>query len=209
MKLYLTIILLVFVFTSCKEEKTNLPNVEAVETVLGTTDSITDTVEDVVTIDLNSKLRDKVTRLSKLKHNYIIKEFVEVDVKRSMLIGQLARLSSRTYLEEMFKDVSIEVLKKDLYSTQECFVKGTKAMNINSNTYPRARLVEYIFKTEEAAKQSFDALKAIKRKGSVWMQISKSPDILFLEDNRIYFVRTGGMYMLDIYKQIEAELKLK
>ena len=209
MKLYLAIIILVFVFTSCKEEKTSLPNAKAVESISSSTDSVIDIVEDAVIIDLSSKLKNKVTRLSKLEHNYVIKEFVEVDVKSSMLIGQLEQLSKRTYLAELFNDVSIDILKKELYTAQECFVKGTKAMSPNSKTYPRARLVEYIYNTEEAAKQSFEALKAIKTKGSIWMLISKSPDILFLEDNRIYFVRTGGMYMLDIYKQIEEELKLK
>lgn len=209
MKLYLTIIILVFVFISCKEEKTSLPNVKAVETTLSTTDSVINIIEDTVTIDLSSKLRNKVTRLSKLEHNYVIKDFVEIDFESSMLIGQLERLSRRTYLTDMFKDVSIEVLKKELYAAKECFVKGTKAMKPGSKTYPRARLVEYIYNTEEAAKQSYEALKEIKTKGSIWMLISKSPDILFLEDNRIYFVRTGGMYMLDIYKDIEVELKLK
>ena len=80
-------------------------------------------------------------------------------------------------------------------------------MRTNGDTYPRVLIEEYIFNTPKAANAVYDMLMKSKTGSRLWMYISKAPHEVFLEENRVYFMRSGGFYMMEIYKDILKNLK--
>ncbi|OEK09586.1 hypothetical protein A8C32_12850 [Flavivirga aquatica] len=160
-------------------------------------------------IDLKSRLNNKVQRLSSLKSNYILKNIKLIKIKNSILIGQLENLSEFEFTPKEIKSLNIKKIKNSVYETRQCFVKGTKTIISKGDTYPRATIVEYIFNTEEDALKTFEQLNELRKDKSIWIHVSKSPNSMFLEDNRIYYILSGGWYMSGIYKEIERKMKLQ
>ncbi len=181
-----------------KEEKTSIENVDTIKKKDITFDGkITQTSLE---LDLESRLEFKAKSLSKL--NYIIKKIEIIETKRTRLISGLERL----YKSEKLKQQEIENL---IFESHSAFLKGTLVINEDKNTYPRVNVEEHIFKDKKSAKEAFIFLNDLKKINSIWYNISKEPSSLFLEENRLYFVISGGWYMMDIYKEVEKELKKK
>lgn len=198
---------LLLLFFACKEKVNSIPEKEQAPKVLK--DSIEQHLnshesEPQKTVDLSSKLAEKVARLSQLEHNYQLKNLDTVSANKTMLLRSLKYLKNLN--DTLVK--AIDLTKFDeVHEFQKAFLKGKKPMYPDDNTYPRVHIEEYIFKTSEAAQKTYDMLVASKTDGRLWMYISKSPHDFFLEENRIYFVVSGGFYMMEIYKDIVEKIK--
>ncbi|WP_046755313.1 hypothetical protein [Kordia jejudonensis] len=210
MNIFTTFYLIIFLvlFSACEEKGKVIPNKEPQQEVLK--DSVSPKVnshesESIKKVDLTSKLAKKVARLTTLEHNYEVKNLDLVAHEKGMLLSKLIYLKKLN--DSMLKDIDINLFKSNLHEVRKSFLKGTKPMNPNGNTYPRVHIEEYMFKTSESAKATYDMLKKSKPNGRFWMHISKSPYDLFLEENRIYFGSSGGFYMMGIYKDIFEKIK--
>ncbi|MEM6718232.1 MAG: hypothetical protein AAF611_02855 [Bacteroidota bacterium] len=207
----LSIVLLVFVLVfSCDsnmKKKTPSEVKEASESVKDSSAHIkTSHVSDTIkSIPLNSKLKEKVTRLHSLEHNYQLKSLDSVTPQKSLLLGNIKRIQKRE--DSLTKHINIAQFERELHQIQKAFLKGTKPMRPNGNTYPRVTVEEYIFKTSETAKAIYNSVKASLSNHRLWTYVTKSPHELFLEENRMYFMRSGGFYMMEIYKDIFEKIK--
>ena len=138
-------------------------------------------------INLQSYLKNKVERLSKLENNYIIKNFGLIDIERTRLIGGLERfVKSEFNKPKEIENINIDKIKSQIHESRFSFVKATKSMKPDGNTFPRAKIEEYIFKNQREAKQVFESLSELREIDRIWYRISKEPNSMFLEDNRLY-----------------------
>jgi hypothetical protein len=154
---------------------------------------------------LTSKLEEKVTRLSQLEHNYQLKSLEVVPPEKTLLLGRLQRILKRK--DSLAKKIKLSAIKSGIHEIRKSFLKGTKPMQPNGNTFSRVTIEEYIFKTTESATTAFETLINTKKNGGLWMYISKAPYELFIEENNIYFMSSGGFYMMAIYEDIFEKIK--
>lgn len=159
----------------------------------------------VKSVQLTSKLKEKVTRLATLEHKYQLKSLEEVTQRESMVLGGFLRVLPLR--DANVKEIDTIAFKKYVHTIHKAFLKGKKPMRPNGNTYPRVTVEEYIFKTPENATAILNMLKKSESDAGLWMPISKAPYELFLEENRIYFMSSGGFYMMEIYKDIFEKIK--
>lgn len=200
-----SLLIISFMF-SCKKEikhKTNiLQNKE--ENILTKKNSIISVEKE----NYESFLEIKVKRLSKLKYNYILKKIDTLEIHKSTLIRGLDWLCESEHLfYNEIDNLNIENFKSEIYRSNSAFLKGTIAVGPVENTYPRVTIEEYIFKNKKSATKAFNFLNSIKKINHIWYKVSKAPNSLFLEENRLYFIISGGWYMMDIHQEIGEELK--
>lgn len=207
MKIHATffIVLLLILFSACEQKTKAIPNKSEKEVV---TDTIVSkevhSHESEKNIDLSSRLEEKVIRLSQLKHKYQLKILEVIPAEKTIILGGLQRVLK---LKDTIKSIDVSLFQNGLHEIRTSFLKGSKPMSPNGNTYPRVTVEEYIFKTPEAAKLTYEMLINSKGKSSVWTYVSKAPHEFFLEENRLYFVGSGGFYMMEIYKDIVAKIR--
>ncbi len=205
------IVLLLFLgFLSCDVNSEKNAEKTGKKTIETSKDTISPKVnahesEPIKKSDLTSKLKEKVARLATLTHNYQLKNLDVVSLEKTVLFGGLQRIIKLR--DTMHKKIDLAVFKSGLHQVSSSFLKGTKPMQTNGNTYPRVTVEEYVFKTLESAKMTHEMLMNSKGKSSVWMYVSKAPYELFVEENRLYFVSSGGFYMMDMYKDIVEKIK--
>jgi hypothetical protein len=128
-----------------------------------------------------------------------------VIAEKSVLLGSMHRVKSLR--DSLTQHIDFNLFESELHQIQKAFLKGTKPMRTNGDTYPRVLVEEYIFNTSKAANAVYDMLMKSKTGSRLWMYISKAPHEVFLEENRVYFMRSGGFYMMEIYKDIFEKLK--
>lgn len=194
-----------FMIFSCASDTNKKPSTNNKETRKELKDTSRKKEAKVVQekVDFSSKLKEKVMRLATLEHKYQLQRLDTVLPEKTQLLGGLQRVSK---LRDSIH-IDLNLFTRELYQIQKAFVKGSKPMQANGNTYPRATVEEYIFKTAEHTNAIFEMLETSKKQGTYWMYISKAPHELFVEENRLYFMSSGGFYMLDIYKNIVEKLK--
>jgi hypothetical protein len=210
MKSLVTFFLIVIVFTlvSCNQEAKSVPEKHSKK------EKIIDTIvpkkvvshesETIKKVDLTSKLEEKVKRLAQLEYNYVLKSLDTVPPQKTMFLGYLEYISK--LVDSTSKAIDFKFIKNNIHEIRKAFLKGTKPMRPNGNTYPRVTIEEYIFKSHESAKTAFETLMKSKKNSRLWKYF-KSPHELFLEENKIYFVNSGGYYMMEIYKDITGKIK--
>lgn len=138
-----------------------------------------------------SNFKAALESLSTLKYQYAIKDLEEVEASRALVISSIKRLNP--YKERQKKPLIPEIPTKDIKTVQKAFVKGEK--EISKNTYPRAGIEEWEFKSIEGAEKVELLIDKIKKEYH-WDEISKSPITYWRMDNKIYFVTPGGFFML-------------
>ncbi|MBC8755365.1 hypothetical protein H2O64_11810 [Kordia sp. YSTF-M3] len=206
------LIAILFTFVSCNQKtKTVHKKTQEKETTTKLTDTIVQQKvvshesETIKKVDLKSKLEEKVARLSQLEHNYQVKSIAIVHPEKTLLLGRLQH--ALKLKDSLAKEIDLASIKKELHEARKSFLKATKSMTPNGNTYPRVTIEEYIFKTQESATTAFETLMDSKKNGGLWTYVSKEPSVLFLEENKMYFVNTGGYYMLGMEKDIAEKIK--
>lgn len=204
MKKIASFILVIFLvlFSSCNKKKAIIPEKEQQKEVLK--DTFIHQSVILYKVDFSSKLKEKVMRLSQLKHEYLLKKLEVVPPEKTIILGGLQRALK---LKDTIKSIDISLFQNGLHETRKSFLKGTKPMQANGNTFPRVTIEEYIFKTPESAKETYEMLLNSKGKSSVWTYVSKAPHKFLLEENRLYFVGSGGFYMMGMCDEIVEKIK--
>ncbi|EDP96879.1 hypothetical protein KAOT1_16988 [Kordia algicida OT-1] len=154
--------------------------------------------------NLTSKLKQKVMRLSELEHEYQLKSLEIVPSEKTIVLGGLQRVLK---LKDTIEFIDVSLFQKGIHEIRKSFLKGAKPMEVNGNTYPRVTIEEYIFKTSKNAKETYEMLLNSKGKSSAWTYISKAPHKFLLEENRLYFVGSGGFYMMGMCDEIVEKIK--
>ncbi|WP_025743532.1 hypothetical protein [Aquimarina pacifica] len=175
-----------------------------------TKNQIIDTVQKISKTpkNLKSHLKSKVERLSKLENNYVLKEIGLIKIEKTRLIGGLERLVQSEFEKpKEIENINVDKIKNLIYESRFSFLKATKSMSPEGNTYPRAKVEEYIFNNIDEAVEIFEFLKKLQKNDRYWIMIAKEPHSMFLEENRLYFISSGGWYMMNMYKEIENEIK--
>ena len=209
MKIHFTFFLIAFgvLFSACNQNAKTIPEKEKPPKVLKDTVSqkvVSHESEPIKKVDLTSKLAEKVNRLAQLEYNYVLKSLDTVPPQKTMLLGFLEYISKLT--DSTSKEINFTLIKDSIHEIRKAFLKGTKPMYPNGNTYPRVTIEEYLFTTTESAKTAFETLMNSKKNRRLWKYF-KSPHELFLEENSIYFVNSGGYYMMEIYMDIVEKIK--
>ncbi|WP_298417956.1 hypothetical protein [uncultured Kordia sp.] len=194
-------------FSACEEKEKAIPEKE--QQLEASKDTVSPKVnshesEPIKKVELTSKLKEKVTRLSQLKHQYQLKSLEIVPSEKTILLGGLKRVLK---LKDTIQFIDIKSFKHGLHEIRKSFLKGAKPMQPNGNTYPRFTIEEYIFKTSENAQAIYEMLLNSKGKSSVWTYISKAPHEFLLEENRMYFIGSGGFYMMGMCKGVVEKIK--
>ncbi|WP_430410932.1 hypothetical protein [Kordia sp.] len=196
------LITILFSFVACKQEKETVPkstpniNQEKVNSHESETPK---------SIDLTSKLEEKITRLATLEHHYQVKSIDVVLPEKTVLLWRLQH--ALTLKDSLATIADLTKIKSNIHEVRTSFLKGTKPMRPNGTTYPRVTIEEYIFNTPESAKTAFNILMESKKNVGLWTYVSKSPNALFVEENRMYFIDSGGYYMMEIYSYITEKIK--
>lgn len=208
MKIRFTIFLVAFgvLFSACNQNAKTIPEKEQKQVLKDTVSQkvVSHESEPIKKVDLTSKLAEKVKRLAQLEYNYVLKNLDTVPPQKTMLLGYLEYVSKLT--DSSSKAIDFKLIKSNIHEIRKSFLKGTKPMHPNGNTYPRVTIEEYIFTSSESAKTAFETLMNSKKNSRLWRYF-KSPFELFVEENRLYFVNSGGFYMMEIYMDIVEKIK--
>jgi len=151
----------------------------------------------------SSRLKNKITKLSKLESNYQQTKNGKIEIDQSNLIKRFVKFIN--HLDTTTNNINFtENFKKSIVEINYSHIKGTN--EISSNLYPRAKLEEYIFTSEECAENFINNLNKILKNDTDWYNVEKSPSSIYQEENRVYFIISGGWFMKSIYKEIVNEI---
>uniref|UniRef100_UPI00404A7E01 hypothetical protein n=1 Tax=Flavobacterium sp. TaxID=239 RepID=UPI00404A7E01 len=212
MKYLIIFIIPLLVMVSCRKEQSQaepLPKEQLLEE--STRKSVRNTIVFDCKIDVDSKDESKllalVASLSELDNNYQIKSSEKGSVSNSIILNGLKRLGDLRLnnRKEQFEIVNFAQMTNSIKQIQFCYIKGTK--DLGGQTYARAKIEELTFKSESCAIEAYQIIEKIKNTGFIWEDIDKSPSSVFIIENRIYYVSSGGWFMMDFYDEIEKKMK--
>jgi phospholipid/cholesterol/gamma-HCH transport system substrate-binding protein len=157
---------------------------------------------------INSKLAMKVERLYKLDNKYKQIEDGQFKIEESNLIQRFKRYIENPIFDNHSNGYSIiENFDSSIIRMNYAYVKGEK--DLGNRLYARARIDEYVFKSDECAELFDSNIKRVLQDDRAWYEIDKAPTSIHREENRVYFVATGGWYMKPFYKEIVNEFKIR
>lgn len=205
MKNAIIILLIISIMISCKSEikEKEIVNSESkkISTIQRDIFSFNGKYESSSSANLKSELKSKLIKLENLEHNYQIVKiekstFEESTVCRGMEI--LSELSSERFVYEI---KNLDQFKNGIEEINIAFIKGTK--DLGGKLFSRAKLEELIFKSEESAIKLVEFLNQL----NTWEDLDKSPSSIFNDENKVYYISSGGFYMKPFYKEIAKEMK--
>ncbi|GJM36633.1 MAG: hypothetical protein DHS20C18_56340 [Saprospiraceae bacterium] len=209
MKTIIPILILSSIFISCKDEIKENPisklETEEVNKIRRDTFSFDAKSEEKPGLNLMSELKPKLEKLALLENNYQILKLEESTLKESIVYRGIERLSELSFKKQFFEIKNLDKFKDNIEKINWGYIKGTK--DIGDKLFPRAKVEELIFKSDEIANKLVDFIKRIKEKGSTWEDIDKSPNSIFNEGNKVYYISSGGWYMKPFYQEIEKKMK--
>jgi len=212
MKYSLMFIAVILTFTSChqeakKDETISEKNVENSNVRIPESNLIEFTCKIDEASKPASKLLALASSLSELENNYQIKSSEEGNISNSIVLSGLRRLKDQRSLKRSknYEIVNFEELTNSISSIKFCNIKGTK--DLGGRTYARAKIEEFIFKSSDCAINAFDIINEIKSNGYIWEEINKSPSSAFRLENRIYYISSGGWFMMDFYDEIANKMQ--
>ncbi|MEO9954506.1 hypothetical protein [Nonlabens sp.] len=206
MKLLLSI-LSVLLLVSCNNDiKKETEITTKDDTVVHTTEpeSIKESVTDSTSVNLTSYLPSYKSKLEASKYKYVISNhngllsppgFYDVDETYSKGIENI---------ERALKDIGKTVVKKNSFQYKS-------QVRRNANVFPQGTMIEYIFKNDSIATDSYTRLMELKSGSeTVWKEGIdwNSPALMIRKENRIYHIITGGENMKETEKEI-ADLIFK
>ena len=132
---------------------------------------------------------------------------MKIDFKESLIAQGLNSLQKTNFPKVKYDIRSIDSINNSIIQSNKCFIKGVK--DLGGKLYARAVIEEVIFNSDLCAEQVFNFLNKIRVGNHTWEDFDKAPNSIFIIDNKIYYVGTGGWYMMDFYKKIELKMKEK
>lgn len=155
---------------------------------------------------INSELANKVNRLKKLDNKYKLIEDGQFQIEESNLIqGFKKYIENPIYNNHLNKYTITENFNSSIVMMNYAYVKGEK--DLGNMLYSRARIDEYVFKSNECAELFDSNIKRVLQDDRAWYEIDKAPTSIYREENRVYFITAGGWYMKPFYKEIVNEFK--
>lgn len=151
--------------------------------------------------NLKSELKYKLRRLEDLENNYQIIKIGKLEIEESIVCHGMARLPELSFERQYFQVNNFDKFKKGISEINFAHIKGTKDMG--RKLFPRAKVEELIFKSEELAIRLVEFINKLY----VWEDIDKSPSSIFNDKNKVYYISSGGWYMKPFYKEIENKMK--
>ncbi|SDF57958.1 hypothetical protein [Cellulophaga baltica] len=216
MKVSIFLTILSFLIISCNQNiRQKAPTVTDIKIDTTKTNKIMNSVNRQITCDNNldsdftSQILCKIENLERLKSNYVLIKQGVILVNDSKIykgIKKLKKITEKSKIKD--KIDNLYYLSEMIFEIQFCFLKGTTDMG--GKTYPRARIEEVIFKSENCASQFIQNLnESLENNNSLKDLFDKSPNSIFRENNRVYYISSGGFYMMEIYKNLESAIKNK
>lgn len=155
--------------------------------------------------DQHSELDSKVEGLYELENKYSQVESGSFDLSESDLIVGLKRLiASNNKVDKLNKYNLKENFNSSITQTNFSLIKGQK--ELSDNLYARAKIEEYVFTSERCAIIFFERINSYVSNERLWYELYKAPSSIHREENRLYFILSGGWYMKPFYKEIVNQL---
>lgn len=206
MKTLLSILSILFLVSCSNNTKKETENTTAVDAIVNTTESESgkESATDNTSADVTSYLPRYKSKLEASKYKYLVTNhnellsppgFYDVDETYSKGIENI---------ELALKDIGKKVVKKNSFQ-----YKGQ--VRRNATLFPIGTIIEYIFKNDSIATDSYTRLMELKSGSeTVWKEGIdwKSPALMVRKENRIYHIITGGENMKGTEKEI-ADLIFK
>ncbi len=206
MKIIIKVLLLISILISCESEikEKKIVNAESkkISTIQRDTFSFDGKYESSPSANLKSELKSKLIKLEDLEHNYQILKIEKSTFEESIVcrgMERLFELSSESFFDE-FKN--LDQFKNSIEKINFAYIKGTK--DLGGKLFPRAKVEELIFKSEESA---IKLVAFLNQKGYTWEELDKPPNSIFNDKNKVYYISSGGFYMKPFYKEIAKEMK--
>lgn len=199
--------MLVFVLFSCDAKEDQPQRLKPPITNETPTENLDFKCEANPNVTPTSSLKQLATKLSTLENNYQIQSIKKGDPTKSILISSLKRSSIKPFRsrEKVYKITNFEAFAKSITAINFCHVKGTK--DLSKNLYARAKIEEIIFNSTDCAQTAFESIQEIRKDNNAREAIDKSPSSMFKIDRKIYYISSGGFYMMDFYQEIAEHMK--
>lgn len=152
-----------------------------------------------------SELKHQLLKLEELENNYQVISIGKSKIDESIVCRGVKRLPELDLREQFFEMRNLDKLFEGIIEVNYAYIKGTKDMG--GKLFPRAKVEELIFQSEDSARRLSAFINEVKEEGYAWENIDKSPNSIFNQKNRIYYISSGGWYMNPFYKEIENVMK--
>ena len=209
MKAIFKIMVLLSIMISCKDEVKEKPTekekAEEVKKIQRDTFSFDGEYEVNTNQVLKSELKLKLEKLADLENNYQVLTIRKSKFEESIVCGGIKMLPELSFERQYFEIKNLDKFQSGIGEINFAFIKGTK--DLGSKTYARAQVEELIFHSEESAQKLAGFVNEIKGKGHTWEEVDKSPNSIFYEKDKVYYISSGGWYMKPFYQEIEKKMK--
>lgn len=144
-----------------------------------------------------------IKELAFLPSEYILKNFSRSSFDYTRLGSQLINAVEGGSM--FISDLQVEEIRSRILTSFHATFKGAAPMYKSKTgaTYPRAVIEEFIFGDEESAESALNVFLALKNDPRGQYVISKAPSYFVKNGNKLYFILTGGTYMVDMGLEIK------
>lgn len=144
-----------------------------------------------------------IEELAFLPSEYVLKNFSRSSFDYTRLGSQLIKAVEGGSM--FISDLQIEEIRSRILTSFHATFKGAVPMYKSKTgaTYPRAVIEEFIFVDEESAESALNVFLALKSDPRGQYVISKEPSYFVKNGNKLYFILTGGTYMVDMGLEIK------
>lgn len=156
---------------------------------------------------LNPAYQTSLAAISKelvfLPSEYILKNFSRSSFDYTRLGSELIKAVEGGSM--FISDFQVDEIRSRIHTSFHATFKGAVPMYKSKSgaTYPRAVIEEFIFVDEESAESALNVFLALKSDPRGQYVISKAPSYFVRNGNKLYFILTGGTYMVDMGLEIK------
>lgn len=156
---------------------------------------------------LNPAYQTSLEAISKelvfLPSEYILKNFSRSSFDYTRLGSELIKAVEGGSM--FISDFQVDEIRSRIHTSFHATFKGAVPMYKSKSgaTYPRAVIEEFIFVDEESAESALNVFLALKSDPRGQYVISKAPSYFVRNGNKLYFILTGGTYMVDMGLEIK------
>jgi len=153
-----------------------------------------------------SKLDEKVKRLSRLRHKYRKVNFGKVKKETSNVYKAVKRKPEIKFSHKNHYKLSSSVrFHESIHSVYYSKIEGHAVHYPEINI--KADIEELIFYSVQDAKTIFSFIKHVRSIEYYWDSLDKTPSYMFREENRIYFIRMRERQLKNYPLSIASMLK--
>lgn len=173
-----------------------------------TIDSATSDLDDSKISSLfNSELKEQCSRLELLKPKYRLEKYASCSFNETN-IGRHLNIAV-DHESKYISGSEVDGIRNKIHSASSASLKGTVPMykGAGGSTYARVEIDELIFIDSNAAVDAMDFFEKLKKDKRGKYDISKAPSYFVRDENKLYFILTGGNFMVGIGDEIKEEIE--